>query len=121
MATTVSVDPRFQIPDSLPTSDPSHPLNLVRTINEVQNQAAADSQYDIPTPDRFKQGGGSSKKEGFRSPFHGPSDYILVLGILMLLGIVWLYVKDSMRTLYILVLMLMFGILFLIHKKAFDS
>lgn len=115
MATTLSVDPRFQIPDSLPTSDPSHPVNLIQSIYEVQNQAAADSAYDIPTPERFRQG----KKEAFRSPFQGNADYVLALGVLVLLALIWVYVRDTTRTLYLFVLLLAFSGMFVIHKKAY--
>ncbi len=115
MATILTLDPRFPIPESLSSNDPSHPMNLVKTATEVQNQAAADTKYDIPTPERFR------KKEGFRSPFNGPSDIALAAGLLAFLVFVWFAIGSTMRSLYIFVLMLAFGIFFLVHKKAFDA
>ncbi len=116
MATTIALDPRFPIPDSLSTTDPSHPLQLVKAGIQVQNQAAADSVYDLKTPDRFKNG----KKEGFRSPFEGLSDIVVAAALLVFVGIVWLAMTNSMRPLYPLVLLLGFAVLFLLYKKAFD-
>ena len=116
MATLVALDPRFPIPDSLSTTDPAHPMNLTRAAIELQNQAAADSVYDIPTPERFRK----RNVEGFRSPFHGPTDYMLALGLLAFLALIWLYAKETTRPLYSFLLVLVAGILFLIHKKAFD-
>ncbi len=115
MATTLTLDPRFQVPDSLATTDPAHPLNLMRSAIEVQNQAAADSVYDMPTPERFRE-----KKEGFRSPFHGPSDTILAVGLLVLAALVWFSARNTVRPLYMFLFVLALGVFFLIHKKAFD-
>lgn len=89
-------------------------MNLVKTATEIQNQAASDTKYDLPIPERFR------KKEGFRSPFQGYSDIILAIGLLLFLLLVWWAVSTTVRSLYILVLVLGFGIFFLVHKKAFD-
>jgi hypothetical protein len=112
MATTLTLDPRIQVPDSVSLRDDAHPLNVLRKTTEIQNQATADAKYDIPTPERFK--------EAFRSPFQGPSDIVLAIGILVFLGVFWLYVRNTTRGLYVLVIMLVFSVFFLIHKKAFD-
>jgi hypothetical protein len=115
MATSIVLDPRFPIPDSLSKNDPSHPLQLVKTATMVQNQAAADTKYDLPVPERFRQG----KKEGFRSPFDGPGDFAIAIGLLIFMIFVWISVRNSTRTLYPLILLLGFAALFLVYKKAF--
>ncbi len=116
MATTLVVDPRLPIPDSLSTRDPSHPANLARASQEIQNQAAADARYDMQTPKRFRCG----NQEGFRNPIHGPPDILLALGLLLFVFFVWLAVRNDTRALYTLVLLLAFALFFLVHKKAFD-
>lgn len=118
MATMIALDPRLQVPDSVTLADPGHPLNVVKMAREVQGQAAADSMYDIPTPDRFKRG----QKEGFSSPFGlSSSDIVLAIGILIFLLVVWLYVRNTVRSLYVFVMVLCFAVFFLIHKKALDT
>jgi hypothetical protein len=81
----------------------------------VQNQAAADTKYDLPVPERFRQG----KKEGFRSPFDGPGDFAIAIGLLIFMIFVWISVRNSTRALYPLILLLGFAALFLVYKKAF--
>jgi hypothetical protein len=114
----IALDPRLQVPDSLTLADPAHPLNIVRQTREIQNQAAADAMYDIPTPERFRRSGG--KAEGFRSPFDGPTDIALAVGLLGLLLVFWLYARNTTRSLYTLVIGLCFALLFLVYKKVFD-
>ncbi len=106
----IALDPRLQVPDSVSLADPGHPLNVVRMAREVQGQAAADAMYDIPTPERFRR-----TKEGFRSPFQGPSDLLLAVGLLLLLLVVWLTVRTTLRALYTLVLVICFALFFYIR------
>ena len=118
MATTVTLDPRIQIPDSMSSRDPAHPMNLLRNNQQIQNQAAADARYDMTPPKRF--GGKSGATEPFRNPIEGPPDILLAIGILLFVAILWVSLRDTTRPLYALVLFLGFSVLFLLYKKAFD-
>ena len=111
MAKLLTIDPRFQVPDSILPSDPQHPNNLVRAARELKAQSAADAKYDIVS---------EVSKEGFRSPVQGPGDLVLLLGILAFVAALWLSMRPTVRPLYSLILLLAFGIFFLIHKKAFE-
>ncbi len=115
MATTLALDPRIQVPDSVTLRDEAHPLNVVRRTTEIENQAAADAVYDIPTPERFRR----NEKEGFRSPFHlGQTDILFVIGILVFVLVFWFYVRSTTRALYVFFILLGFAVFFLVHKKA---
>lgn len=116
MATTITLDPRFPVPDSMDTTDPSHPLQLVRSGIEVQNQAAADSKYDLQTPERFKRGA----KEGFSNPFAGIGDILLAVVLLVFVGFIWMAVGNTTKPLYTFVLLIGFAVLFLACRRAFD-
>ena len=120
MSQIVPFDPRFPIPDSMGTDDPHHPINLTKRAMELQNQAAADMTYDPPPPKRFKgsESFRTRSKEAFRNPFEGPSDWIMAIGLLLLLGIIHFYSKDSLKPMYILILTLVIAILFMAYKKA---
>ena len=110
----IALDPRLQVPDSVTLADPGHPLNVVKMAREVQGQAAADAMYDIPTPERFRRSGERlGQKEGFLSPSFGPTDVALAVGLLVFLFVVWLYVRNTMRRLYVFVLCLSFALLFI--------
>ena len=109
MATTLALDPRIQVPDSVTLRDDDHPLNVIRQTTEIQNQASMDSMYDIPTPERFR------KREGFRS-FQGPNDIILVIGILVFLAIFWVYVRNTTRPLYVFIVLLAFAALMFLRE-----
>ncbi len=111
----IALDPRLQVPDSVTLADPGHPLNVVKMAREVQGQAAADAMYDIPTPERFQRRGErpGGQKEGFLSPSFGPTDVALAVGLLVFLFLVWLYVRNTTRHLYIFLLFLCFALLFI--------
>ena len=40
-------DNRLPVSENLPLSDPTHPKNVLRNALIVQNQAVADTKYDI--------------------------------------------------------------------------
>jgi L-asparagine transporter-like permease len=98
----------------------------------LQNQAVSDTKYDLPLPKRFKgresfqtvsEKTGSSRTrssqtESFKNPFQGPADWIMAVGLLVFLVIIYFYTKDTMRTMYILVLTIVVALLFMIYKKA---
>ena len=54
MPKTLIVDTRFPATD-LPTSDPANPKNLILDTTMIQNQASADTKYDIIPPPRIDQ------------------------------------------------------------------
>lgn len=112
MATLLTLDPRLPIPDSLAVDDPAHPLNIMKVAREVQAQAAADAQYDVAVQRK-------KTVEGFRSPFQGPGDVAMAVGLLLLVLFVWFAVRSTMRGLYTFIILLGFAAMFLIHKKAF--
>ena len=116
MATTLALDPRIQVPDSVTLRDEAHPLNVIQRTTAIQNQAAADAVYDIPTPERFRRG----EKEGFSSPFRflGATDLLLAVGLLVFLLVVWLNIRGKTRALYSFILVLAFAVLFLLYKNA---
>jgi hypothetical protein len=83
----------------------------MKVAREVQAQAAADAQYDVAVQRK--------KIEGFRSPFQGPADFVMAVGLLVLVLFIGLAVRNTMRSLYTFVILLGFAAMFLIHKKAF--
>jgi hypothetical protein len=54
MSTSFVFDTRLPVSPNLPASDPSHPKNVLRNALIVQNQAAADTKYDIYPPTRVE-------------------------------------------------------------------
>jgi hypothetical protein len=51
---TFHVDSRLPISDKVSESDPSHPKNIIRSTLIIQNQATADTKYDIYPPPRIE-------------------------------------------------------------------
>jgi hypothetical protein len=110
MATTLALDPRIQVPDSVTLRDETHPLNVVQCTTAIQNQAAADATYDIPTPKRFRPG----EKEGFRSSW-GSTNLLLAIGLFVFLLVVWIYTRRKTRSLYTFFLLLAFAAMFFMN------
>lgn len=54
MSATFVFDTRLPVSSSLPSSDPNHPKNVMRNALIVQNQASADTKYDIYPPPRIE-------------------------------------------------------------------
>jgi len=53
---TFVFDTRMPVPGNVSKDDPSHPENVARTAKLLENQAHADTRYDIsPTP-RMREG-----------------------------------------------------------------
>lgn len=76
MVELLTLDPRLPIPDSLTTSDDTHPLNLLKQIREANAQAAKDKEFDPPMPKRLQV------KEAFQAERRKQSVFfIMVLGI----------------------------------------
>lgn len=53
---TFHVDSRLPVSDKTDPSDPNHPKNVVRNALMIQNQASADTKYDIYPPPRVDEG-----------------------------------------------------------------
>jgi len=51
---TFHVDSRLPVSSDMPDTDPRHPKNILRNALMVQNQAAADTKYDIYPPPRVE-------------------------------------------------------------------
>lgn len=47
-------DARLPVGDSMNSADPAHPRNVMRNAAIVQNQALADTKYDIYPPPRVE-------------------------------------------------------------------
>ena len=51
---TFVVDSRLPTSENTSTDDPAHPKNVVRSALIIQNQATADTKYDIYPPPRVE-------------------------------------------------------------------
>ncbi len=54
MSQTFVFDSRLPVSENMPANDPNHPKNVMRGALIVQNQAAADTKYDIYPPPRVE-------------------------------------------------------------------
>jgi hypothetical protein len=54
MSLTYTVDSRIPVSPDVNTKDPSHPNNVVRDLNYLENQAAADAKYDVPAKRKYE-------------------------------------------------------------------
>lgn len=48
MSLTYTVDSRIPVSPDVNIRDPSHPNNIVRDLNYLENQSSADAKYDTP-------------------------------------------------------------------------
>jgi hypothetical protein len=51
---TFHVDSRLPVSPEIDSSDPGHPKNITKTALMIQNQATADTKYDIYPPTRIE-------------------------------------------------------------------
>ena len=51
---TFSLDSRLPVSTDTPTDDPNHPKNVCKGMVMLQNQALADTKYDIYPPPRVE-------------------------------------------------------------------
>lgn len=56
MPETFVFDNRIPVGDNTSESDPNHPKNIHRSALIIQNQANADTKYDIQPPPRIHEG-----------------------------------------------------------------
>jgi hypothetical protein len=54
MPQTFVFDSRLPVSENASESDPNHPKNVMRSAAVVQNQASADTKYDIYPPPRVE-------------------------------------------------------------------
>jgi hypothetical protein len=57
---TYTVDPRLPVGEHVSETDPAHPNMVTRNLLIVQNQAVADTKYDVVRPKRVYEPFGSS-------------------------------------------------------------
>ena len=74
MPQTFVFDTRLPVSDNTPDTDPNHPKNVLKRALIIQNQASADTKYDIYPPPRV---------EGFST-----IDTTKTLTILSIIGII---------------------------------
>jgi hypothetical protein len=53
---TFVFDTRMPVSDNVSENDPSHPKNVARSMKLLENQAHADTRYDISPPPRMREG-----------------------------------------------------------------
>jgi hypothetical protein len=77
-------DNRLPVSETLPLNDPTHPKNVLRNALIVQNQAVADTKYDIYPPPRV---------EAFSLPpiAKEKAIYLIAAAITVIVGLVLLF------------------------------
>jgi hypothetical protein len=63
MVQTFALDSRLPVPEGMSDSDPSHPANVMRNAQIVQNQAVADTKYDPYPPPRLTKDESEQKEK----------------------------------------------------------
>lgn len=98
MPQTFVFDSRLPISENVSLSDPNHPKNIMRNAAIVQNQASADTKYDIYPPPRI---------EGFSTmPNESSLTILSIIGIIIslvfLLRVTNFFLKMGMVTILVM-------------------
>lgn len=102
---TFVLDARLPVSEGTSTDDPNHPKNITKGLMVVQNQALADTKYDIYPPPR----------EGFTNPESNKTNvFIACVVIIVTLTIVVVSTSTYLRIACIVVLL--FFINYAIYK-----
>ena len=88
-------DSRLPVSGNMSIDDPSHPRNIMRTAAIVQNQASADTRYDIHPPPRV---------EGFATvSMDSLVTYVSILGVIVVIGAL-VYIRHTVLRLVFIAL-----------------
>jgi hypothetical protein len=105
----VALNPNLPVPPTMTLSDPSHPLNLLKRGNEIQQQAAMDAQYDVAPPKR-------RRVEAFTAP--KSLDLPLLAFLALLFVAIYFGVAVELRPLYFFVLSMSIVFLYVVKMKT---
>ena len=106
-------DARLPVSPTTSESDPTHPKNLMRKALIIQNQAVADTKYDIIPPPRVEGFAGLARSAGSGAFLRSIEDKwlrmligILIIGFILIFITTNRYVRGAMAI----------GLIFVIHQ-----
>ncbi len=106
---TFVFDTRLPVSSNVSENDPSHPKNVMRNALIVQNQAAADTKYDIYPPKRV---------EGFANQ---QRTYVIAAILAVIVGITISIRINSMILRILLILIVVYSIHYLVDRLTLQS
>lgn len=105
---TFFMDARLPVSESTSSDDPSHPKNVSRGMLIIQNQASADTKYDIYPPPRIAS-------EGFVNPEANEFRILIALGVI-LLGLIIVVIATSTYVRIAGIVIIMLSIQYALYK-----
>ena len=110
---TFIMDPRLPISQDTSKDDPNHPTNVCKGMQILQNQASADTKYDIHPPPRIPP---SQKKEPFENPPSKDDTKFLVSLLLVAASLTLAILARSMFLKIVSIAILFVCIQYAVHK-----
>ena len=107
---TFVFDTRLPVSSNVADNDPSHPKNVMRNALIVQNQASADTKYDIYPPKRI---------EGFALRPSQDRVYIIAAILAVIVGITISINVENMIVRLLLIFIVIYSIHYLVGRLQF--
>lgn len=109
---TFVFDTRLPVSSNVSENDPSHPKNVMRNALIVQNQASADTKYDIYPPKRV---------EGFITQEQQQRAYVIAAILAVIVGITISIRVENMIIRILLILIVVYSIHYLVDRLTIQS